>query len=148
MECGEVERVVFSFGFCGNGVREGEVSAGEEEDGDDVSGEKKVEEEGDEVGERERDGGVRLPSSSSSPPLKDLTSDNPRNSQVLGLQRAKNRELVRQAARRGVAFGFLFDGDGDGDGDGRRRKVEAVQGGRVVESSFAKGEWGVRWRER
>ena len=28
-----------------------------------------------------------------------------------------------------------------------KKKVEAVQGGRVVEASFAKGEGGVRWRE-
>ena len=68
--------------------------------------------------------------------------------QEAGLLRAKQRELVRQAARRGVVFGFVV-GDGDGEGEGIekvRRKVEAVQNGRVVESSFAKGEWGVRWR--
>ena len=54
-----------------------------------------------------------------------------------GMLRAEQRELVRQAARRGVAFGF----------EGERRGVEAIQGKRVVEASFAKGEWGVRWRE-
>lgn len=61
--------------------------------------------------------------------------------QQLGRRRAEEREKVRQAARRGVVFGF-----GVGGGEERRR-VEAVQGGRVVEASFAKGEWGVRWRE-
>ncbi|MCJ1389699.1 hypothetical protein MMC18_002556, partial [Xylographa bjoerkii] len=73
-----------------------------------------------------------------------------------GQQRAEERELVRQAARRGVAFGFIVR-NGTDDIQSRagqkppaseeRRKCEAVQGGRVVEASFAKGEWGVRWRE-
>ena len=105
-----------------------------------------------------------------------------KNPHQAGLQRARQREKVRQAARRGVAFGFatttpnppnppnpplslqsehgnnsekggkpatdVLAEDGEMNSSttrGRRRKVEAVQGGRVVESSFAKGEWGVRW---
>ncbi|MCJ1404512.1 hypothetical protein MMC11_007738 [Xylographa trunciseda] len=73
-----------------------------------------------------------------------------------GQQRAEERELVRQAARRGVAFGFIFrNGTSDTqDGAGQKvpsseekRKCEAVQNGRVVEASFAKGDWGLRWRE-
>lgn len=68
-----------------------------------------------------------------------------------GMQRAKHREKVRQAARRGVAFGFFKSGvaaKGAGEGEERRvrTRVEAVQAGRVVEASFAKGEFGVRWR--
>lgn len=75
-----------------------------------------------------------------------------------GLLRARQREMVRQAARRGIAFGFSInvkDQSGSFPPHGEikeeeererpRRKVEAVQRGRVVESSFAKGEWGVRW---
>lgn len=58
-----------------------------------------------------------------------------------GQRRAEGRELVRCVARRGVAFGFLT-----GVGE-ERRLCEAVMQGNVVESSFAKGEWGVRWRE-
>ena len=58
-----------------------------------------------------------------------------------GQRKADERELVRCAARRGVAFGFLT-----GVGE-ERRLCEAVMQGKVVESSFAKGEWGVRWRE-
>ena len=74
----------------------------------------------------------------------------------IGQQRAEERELVRQAARRGVAFGFIIrsrthdaeGGVGQKTSAGEeRRRCEAVQGGRVVEASFAKGEWGVRWRE-
>lgn len=66
-----------------------------------------------------------------------------------GMRRARQREMVRQAARRGVAFGFSLPPDGVAEEEKiRRRSVEAVQGGRVVESSFAKGEWGVRWREK
>ena len=49
-----------------------------------------------------------------------------------GLERAKWRERVRRAARRVV----VFESGGD--------RFECVQGGKVVESSFAKGEWAVR----
>lgn len=66
-----------------------------------------------------------------------------------GLLKAREREMVRQAARRGVAFGLEVEVEVQGEGEGKkvgRRKVECVRGGRVVESSFAKGEWGVRWR--
>jgi hypothetical protein len=58
-----------------------------------------------------------------------------------GQRRAEEREMVRKAARRGCAFGFAVVGE-----EGKR-KCEAVMKGNVVESSFAKGEWGVRWRE-
>ncbi|KAF2133396.1 hypothetical protein P153DRAFT_363592 [Dothidotthia symphoricarpi CBS 119687] len=59
-----------------------------------------------------------------------------------GQRRADEREMVRKAARRGCAFGFTVEGETE------KRKCEAVMKGVVVESSFAKGEWGVRWRER
>ncbi|KAF3042474.1 hypothetical protein E8E12_010006 [Didymella heteroderae] len=67
-----------------------------------------------------------------------------------GQRRADEREMVRKAARRGVAFGFLVDGEEGvrGGEKGERRKCEAVMKGAVVEASFAKGEWGVRWREK
>lgn len=58
-----------------------------------------------------------------------------------GQKRAEERERVRQAARRGCAFGFAVEGEE------AKKKCEAVMKGVVVESSFAKGEWGVRWRE-
>lgn len=61
-----------------------------------------------------------------------------------GQRRADEREMVRKAARRGCAFGF----DVDGEEGKEKRKCEAVMKGTVVEASFAKGEWGVRWRER
>lgn len=88
-------------------------------------------------------GGVALPLAPSAHKVNTtMTADDARRE---GMQKARRREMVRQAARRGVAFGFLVADDG---GKGRmKRRVEAVQGGRVVESSFAKGEWGVRWRE-
>ncbi|KAF9874223.1 hypothetical protein CkaCkLH20_08206 [Colletotrichum karsti] len=56
-----------------------------------------------------------------------------------GQRRAHEREMVRCAARRGVVFGFAVGEE--------RRKCEAVMQGKVVEPSFAKGDWGVRWRE-
>lgn len=76
---------------------------------------------------------------------------------LAGQVRAEERELVRRVARRGCVFGFVL-GRGEGadeggstkvidEGNSLRRKCEAVQGGRTVEASFAKGEWGIRWRE-
>ena len=67
-----------------------------------------------------------------------------------GQRRADEREMVRKAARRGCAFGFVTDGDDGvrGGERGERRKCEAVMKGVVVEASFAKGEWGIRWREK
>lgn len=62
-----------------------------------------------------------------------------------GQQKAHQREMVRCAARRGVAFGFLLK-TAPGDSE-QRRKCEAVMQGKVVESSFAKGDWSIRWRE-
>lgn len=67
-----------------------------------------------------------------------------------GQRRADQREMVRKAARRGCAFGFAAEGDKGvrGGEKGEKRKCEAVMKGAVVEASFAKGEWGVRWREK
>lgn len=59
-----------------------------------------------------------------------------------GQRRADEREMVRKAARRGCAFGFTVEGEEE------KRKCEAVMKGVVVEASFAKGEWGIRWREK
>ncbi|KAF1836975.1 hypothetical protein BDW02DRAFT_587029 [Decorospora gaudefroyi] len=59
-----------------------------------------------------------------------------------GQRRADEREMVRRAARRGCAFGFTVPDESE------KRKCEAVMKGVVVEASFAKGEWGIRWRER
>lgn len=105
---------------------------------------------------------------------------------IAGQRRAREREMVRCAARRGVAFGFVVPdedldegqggssskakkgggkkhtkkaighgkhGDDDGEGDGKggktknRKFCEAVMSGKVVEPSFAKGNWSIRWRE-
>jgi hypothetical protein len=85
-----------------------------------------------------------------------------------GQQRAEEREMVRRAARRGVVFGFVVDSpdqirpDGQSvkastagrsnsevtpSGSEMRRKCEALMNGSVVEPSFAKGNWAIRWRE-
>lgn len=61
-----------------------------------------------------------------------------------GLRKARQREMVRCAARRGVVFGFEA---GEGEDASGRRKCEALMLGKVVEPSFAKGNWSVRWRE-
>lgn len=58
--------------------------------------------------------------------------------QQVGQQKAAQREMVRRAARRGVIFGLDQGSSG--------RKCEVVQHGRVVEPSFAKGDFSIRWR--
>ncbi|KAI1394592.1 hypothetical protein F4819DRAFT_259030 [Hypoxylon fuscum] len=60
-----------------------------------------------------------------------------------GQRKAQQRETVRSAARRGVVFGFAVEVGGETT----MRKCEAVMQGKVVEPSFAKGDWGIRWRE-
>jgi hypothetical protein len=161
-------------GVVGCGVVEGVVfgSLKEEEEVQGRGSSREVEDAGamDDKVSDDHDGGVTLPRSPPQTPRNEhhAKETNPRTA---GLQRAHRREKVRQAARRGCAFGFLVDGDAEtgggdeegeteegGDGEGgkgkgkgglearrRRRKVEAVQNGRVVEASFAKGEFGVRW---
>lgn len=61
-----------------------------------------------------------------------------------GGKKADEHERVRRAARRGVVFGFVVGG---AEGREIRRKCEAVMQGKVVEPSFAKGDWSIRWRE-
>ncbi|KAF2280269.1 uncharacterized protein EI97DRAFT_491729 [Westerdykella ornata] len=75
-----------------------------------------------------------------------------------GQRRAEEREMVRRAARRGCAFGFVVEGEKASEGKGskkesqeaweQRRKCEAVMKGAAVEASYAKGNWGIRWREK
>jgi hypothetical protein len=85
-----------------------------------------------------------------------------------GQRRADQRELVRRAARRLVVFGHAQEPREDrsqsqvksekrSKGSNKtateqpsvpvRRKGEAVMNGAVVEPSFAKGNWAIRWRE-
>ncbi|KAK7961604.1 uncharacterized protein PG986_002429 [Apiospora aurea] len=99
---------------------------------------------------------------------------------LAGQRRAREREMVRCAARRGVAFGFAVEeedrshhgedeggsskaknkggkknakkahGEGErdkGETKQSRRLCEAFMNGKVVEPSFAKGDWSIRWRE-
>lgn len=151
INCAEVQNVVFSMARRRAEEKEQEernivdkrvglldaAGQGKEEQGSDDSDEDATEDE---------DGGVKLPCRTEDGPSTATTTRSkmdgaPRSTgEVWGMYKAKEREMVRRAARRGVAFGFEI-------GEGRRRGVEAVQGGRTVESSFAKGEWGVRWRE-
>lgn len=91
-----------------------------------------------------------------------------------GQRRAEEREMVRRAARRAVIFGVEVDEDwreptyepthkkGHKKSSSKepiveekaetagklRRKCEAVMQGQVVEPSYAKGNWSIRWRER
>ena len=141
--CGEVERRVF--GSVVDGA-DNESLSGAESVGGDASSE-----------DEESDGGVAVDDVESVGPR--FAFDHDLTPQQLGRQRAANREKVRQAARRGVVFGFLVDdtcydesgerrtAEDKGEKGQKRRRVEAVQGSRAVEASFAKGEWGVRWTD-
>ncbi|KIW01870.1 uncharacterized protein PV09_06719, partial [Verruconis gallopava] len=59
-----------------------------------------------------------------------------------GQRVADERELVKRAARRACVFG-LKGTDGEQEAT---RMCEAIMNGSVVEPSFAKGDWGIRWR--
>lgn len=96
--------------------------------------------------------------------------------QKQGQRSAEGKETVKRAARRGCVFGFevgssiqkFVNNDREqlkssgekgvemqveySDQYGhaetpKRRLCEAVMNGMVVEPSFAKGDWGIRWRE-
>ncbi|KAM7183305.1 hypothetical protein V8F33_013667 [Rhypophila sp. PSN 637] len=71
-------------------------------------------------------------------------TDEMKEKRVEGQRRSHEKEMVRSAARRGVVFGFVVREE---DGQEVRRRCEAVMQGKVVEPSFAKGGWGIRWRE-
>lgn len=74
-----------------------------------------------------------------------------------GQRKAEEKEMVRQAARRAVVFGLEVrsadertarkGGEQDAVTSVERRMCEAVMNGAVVEPSFAKGDWAIRWRE-
>ncbi|KUJ06573.1 uncharacterized protein LY89DRAFT_692388 [Mollisia scopiformis] len=70
-----------------------------------------------------------------------------------GLRVTEEKERVKRAARRGVVFGFTVgdakeaESEDKGNDHHARRKCEAMMKGKVVEPSFAKGDWGIRWRE-
>ena len=152
MVCEEVEREVFTATRRGT---EGEDEEEEEEDGRIGRFDAAVPEEegqsGDDDEPEDEDGGVRLPCPVEHPTASTTTANTTNPMRVTmdgasyiatpmerGMQKAKEREMVRRAARRGVAFGLEVE-------EGGRRSVEGVQGGWVVEGSFAKGEWGLRW---
>lgn len=89
-----------------------------------------------------------------------------------GERKAEEREMVRRAARRLVAFGIPVAADAapvheeivkkpakgkrgktdkstpepEAAGE-RRKKCEAIMNSQLVEASYAKGDWAIRWRE-
>lgn len=84
-----------------------------------------------------------------------------------GAKRAEEREMVRRAMRRGIVFGFKvqkqheteskpsasrFRGKAvrhtevEDQSDTELRKAEAIMNGMVIEPSFAKGNWSIRYR--
>ncbi|SMQ50292.1 unnamed protein product [Zymoseptoria tritici ST99CH_1A5] len=81
-----------------------------------------------------------------------------------GAKRAEEREMVKRAARRAIVFGLevprMDPVPQKGGKKGKKgeervelppteiRKAEGLMNGIVVEPSFAKGNWSVRWRDR
>lgn len=88
-----------------------------------------------------------------------------------GSRRADEKEMVKQAARRAIVFGLSMPSESqpvetDGKSSRKRknrtqsaqsteppgshpalRKCEALMNNIIVEPSFAKGDWSIRWRE-
>lgn len=80
-----------------------------------------------------------------------------------GQKRAEEKGQIKSGARRAVAFGLLVDAPPPASGGKRtkkaaaqegperevkvQRKCEALMNGQVVDPSFAKGDWSIRWRE-
>ena len=69
-----------------------------------------------------------------------------------GMREAKQRERVRRAGRRLVAFGVTSTDDASADSLDLAsafsgRSFDCVQDGKPVEASFAKGDWGVRVKD-
>ncbi|RMZ02326.1 hypothetical protein D0860_07251 [Hortaea werneckii] len=80
-----------------------------------------------------------------------------------GQKKAEEKELIKHAARRAVVFGLPVDAPAEKFGGKKgkaaraaadteqpekvRRKCECLMNGHVVEPSFAKGDWQIRWRE-
>ncbi|KAK0383804.1 hypothetical protein NLU13_9715 [Sarocladium strictum] len=60
---------------------------------------------------------------------------------IEGQKMADEKEGIKRAARRLCIFGL------EERAAEEKRMCEAVMGGTIVEPSFAKGDWGVRWRE-
>ncbi|MCJ1439523.1 MAG: hypothetical protein MMC23_000002 [Stictis urceolatum] len=99
-------------------------------------------------------------------------TDEAREKRLQGDRRAKEREMVRQAVRRVIVFGVAEEEQPNEKVEGQprvkdkkkaakekdensgeeerpaKRKAEAVMNGSIVDPSFAKGNWSVRWRER
>lgn len=85
-----------------------------------------------------------------------------------GQKQAEEREIIRRAARRVIVFGVKVEkragapqrapkskakgkrkgADEEAEASSTEiRKAEALMNGMVVEPSFAKGNWSIRWRE-
>ena len=60
---------------------------------------------------------------------------------------AKGKGKGKERGKGGVTGDGDVGGGGGGGGTESRKKCEAVMSDRVVEASYAKGEWGIRWRE-
>jgi len=126
-------------GVVGCGVVEGVVlgSLKEEEEVQGTgSSSREVEDAGgmDEKVSDDHDGGVTLPRSPRNEHRAKETTP-----QTAGLQRAHRREKIRQAARRGCAFGFLVDGDAGTGGDEGGETEEGGEGGK--EKGRGSGDW-------
>lgn len=159
----EIEGIVFGRGGDGGGgegEEDGKVGSGGEGEGGEVTdGSVTHESEGEEA---LADGGVKMVDEEEHGDEKAQGEAAPDTRRQEGQRRADEREKVRRAARRAVVFGFAMDppetnqgkskakGGGDKEQSSEeapRRKCEAVMNGQVVEPSFAKGNWSVRWRE-
>ena len=63
-----------------------------------------------------------------------------------GLTKDKGGKEKGKGKNKGRVELLKNDGEDEG-GQECRKKCEAVMSGKIVEASYAKGEWGIRWRE-
>lgn len=121
----------------------------------------------DEYGDEGQEGGVKLSQYRSSEvdeahaPEDVGESPEQKRKQREGQRRAEEKEHVKRVARRVVVFGLVVEGEekeerpkkaknrGDTEEctEPARKKCEALMDGQLVEPSFAKGDWSLRWRE-
>lgn len=157
--CDEIEGIVFGRGVGRDGDGGGEEKGEDGGSGDEVDDHDAIHES---EGEGSlTDGGVKTADEEEHVDGKSQEEAPPDTRRQEGQRRADEREKVRRAARRAVVFGFAVDPPETNQSKSKakgadkeqppeeapRRKCEAVMNGQVVEPSFAKGNWSIRWRE-
>lgn len=159
----EVERVAFD--RTSHDAEDPDPRTDEDFDDEDMQkylARNKRETEDDGAEDSDSDQGVSLSSSEpAGKPQAVLEGDQKR---LAGQKKADEREMVRRSARRAVVFGFPVQAEAASlttpakskkgskamiapEELPTRRYCEALMNGKLVDPSFAKGNWSIRWRD-